>query len=435
MKTFLGLALLTIMSFCLPATGAAQDTYTFDLSETEKKPYHFGAYLEFKPMLYGLDRNSAFYKLRFYNDPQGQTLPEWNGRVQLEGNYERDIYRFYAKTNTDLKYSDYADGSEHSVFYEAYGSLKPSSSLKIDVGKKTMKWGKGYAWNPVAFVDRPKDPDDPELAMEGYIVATTDYIRSLDGPLKTFSFTPVLLPVYDHINDSFGNNNKLNFAGRLYFLLYDTDIDFLFLTGGSRTERYGADFSRNLTTNWEIHGEYAAIRNYQKKVLDPNGVTSQVEEDAHSYLIGIRYLTAFDLTVITEYYHNGTGFSIDDMENYYASINRGYDTYRSTGNETALVNARTLAEGSYGKSNPMEDYLYLRLSQKEPFDILYFTPALTGNLNLDDWSYSLTPELLYTGITNVELRLRTSFIVGGGDTEFGEKQNDYRIEFRAGYYF
>ena len=56
-------------------------------------------------------------------------------------------------------------------------------------------------------------------------------------------------------------------------------------------------------------------------------------------------------------------------------------------------------------------------------------------MNLNDRSYSLTPELLYTGFTNWELRFRTAFIAGGRSTEFGEKQNDYRMELRIGYYF
>jgi len=429
MRTFIYLAMIMVLSLFLPAMGAAEGDYTFNLSETEKKPYHFGGYLEFKPVLFGLDHDSAFYKLRYFNDPQGQTLSELNGRVQLEGSYERDIYSLYVKTNTDLKYSDYGGSSEHSVFYEAYGSLKPSPSLKVEAGKKTMKWGKGYAWNPAAFVDRPKDPDEPELALEGFIMATADYIKSFDGPLKTFSFTPVLLPVYDHINDAFGNNNKLNFAGRFYFLLYDTDIDLTFMTGGSRSDRYGMDFSRNITTNFEIHGEYAYIRNARKTVLDESGNMNAVESDAQSYLAGIRHLTASDLTTIVEYYHNGTGFSDDELKNYFASVNRAYNIYQSTGNVTALM------DGGYGRFSAGRDYLYVRLSQKEPFDILYFTPALTLIMNLDDQSYSLTPELLYTGFTNWELRFRTAFLVGGRSTEFGEKQNDYRVEFRVGYYF
>ena len=189
MKRRITPAVITLLLLLLTAVAAAEETYTFDSAEIEKKAYHLGGYVEFKPVLNGLDRDSALYKLRFYNDPQASTLPEANGRVQLEGSYERDIYRLYVKTNTDLKYADPTGSSERSVFYEAYGSLKPSPSLKIDLGKKTLKWGKGYAWNPVAFVDRPKDPDDPELGMEGFIVGTADYIRSFDGPLKTFSFT------------------------------------------------------------------------------------------------------------------------------------------------------------------------------------------------------------------------------------------------------
>jgi hypothetical protein len=422
------------MFWLIPKLAGAEESYTFDPAETEKKPYYVGGYLEFKPVLLGLDHDSAFYKLRFFNDPRGQNLLEANGRIQLEGSYEKNIFRIYAKTNTDLK-SSYSGESERSTFYEFYGSVKPLTNLKFDVGKKTMKWGKGYAWNPVAFVDRPKDPDDPEQALEGYIVATADYIKSFDGPLTTFSFTPVLFPVYDHVNEAFGNNYKLNVAGRFYFLLYDTDIDLLFMTGGSRTDRYGVDFSRNISTNFEVHGELAYVRNFQKSALDISGNRNMVEGDAVSYVIGMRHLTTFDLTTIIEYYHNGQGFSSDDMKNYYAYITRGYNTYQTTGNVAALGNAQQMAEGSYGRSSAMVNYLYVRFSQKEPFDILYFTPSLTWMINTDDQSWSLTPELLYTGITNWEFRLRTGIIVGARNSDFGEKQNDYRIELRVGYYF
>ena len=158
---------------------------------------------------------------------------------------------------------------EKTDLYEGFLSLNPSSSWKIDAGKKTFKWGKGYAWNPVAFIDRPKDPDDPEVGMEGFFALSADYTKSFDGPLKTVSFTPVLQPVYDHINAEFGKKDYLNLAGKLYLLLYDTDIDLIFLTGGSRTTRYGADFSRNMGTNWEIHGEIAYIKDVQAKTGRP----------------------------------------------------------------------------------------------------------------------------------------------------------------------
>ena len=65
MKKYLGLAVLMFFNLFLPAMGAAESDYTFNLSETEKKPYHFGGYVEFKPVLFGLNRDAAFYKLRY----------------------------------------------------------------------------------------------------------------------------------------------------------------------------------------------------------------------------------------------------------------------------------------------------------------------------------------------------------------------------------
>ena len=75
------------------------------------------------------------------------------------------------------------------------------------------------------------------------------------------------------------------------------------------------------------------------------------------------------------------------------------------------------------------------MSQKEPFDILYFTPALTAIVNFADRSYSVTPEMLYTGYTNVELRLRFFYLKGREQSDFGEKQNARRLELRARFYF
>ena len=432
---FLPAMLLGIIFFTLSLSAKADENYTVDLSEIEKKPYHFAGYLEARPIFYGLNTNAAFYQLRYFDDSKRQTLWEANGRVQLEGSYEKSILRVFARLNTDLQYNDHSYGSERTTFYEAYASAKPTDSFKIDAGKKTLKWGKGYAWNPVAFADRPKDPDDPELAMEGYMVGTADLIRSFDGPLKTVSVTPVFFPVYDHVNADFGNPDKLNTAGRLYLLFYDTDIDFMFMTGGSRPDRYGFDFARNITTSLEVHGEYAWLKNSRKYIVNADSSASLIEENENRFLVGLRYLTSFDLTTIIEFYHQSNGFSRDEMKNFYSLVHQGFDTYQTTGNTMGLSRAARLAESGYARPNAMRNYLYVRLSQKEPFDILYFTPSLTCMVNTDDLSASIMPELLYTGITNVELRLRAAVLVGSGDSEFGEKQNSYRIELRAGFYF
>jgi hypothetical protein len=65
-------------------------------------------------------------------------------------------------------------GVRRRHLYEGFLSLNSSSSWTIDAGKKTFKWGKGYTWNPVAFIDRPKNPDDPEVGTEGIFARPAD---------------------------------------------------------------------------------------------------------------------------------------------------------------------------------------------------------------------------------------------------------------------
>lgn len=411
------------------------EEYKFEASETEKKPYHFGGYIEAMPTLFGLDKNASLYKLNFYNRSAGATTPEYDGTLQLEGSLEKGISRFYLKTNTAYS-NNYQKETTNFTLLEGNLSLKPSAALITEFGKKTLNWGKGYAWNPAAFLDRQKNPDDPELAREGYVVASLDYTKSWTGrALKTFSFTPVLMPVYSNINNDFGSTGKLNWASKFYFLLYDTDLDLMFLTGGSKTSRYGLDFSRNVTTNLEIHGEFSLIENYTKSYVDQDGNIFNSTYNAINTLLGLRYLSARDTTYILEYYHNGQGYTTGEMQDFFSLADKGFDLYTSTGNTSSLNRALGLFQGGYGKVNPGMNYLYLRISQKEPFNILYFTPALTMMANMDDNSFSITPEFLYTGITNLELRFRTGFIMGSRGTEFGDKPNDYRLDFRVRYYF
>ena len=431
MRLWPAIAIFLVLSYGMTF---AEEEYSFDLSEIEKKPLQIGGYLEFRPVLFELDNNSALHKLKLYNRGKKKIREEYNFKSLVGGSYSKGTTEFHALVNTDFKKS-YLGSSEETTLYEGYMASRPSSAFNFNIGKKSLKWGKGYAWNPVAFLDRPKDPEDPELAREGYVVAFADYIKSFDGPLKTFSFTPVLMPVSDNINNDFGKNNNLNFAGKMYLLLYDTDIDFIFLTGQSKTNRYGMDFSKNVTSNFELHGELAFINNHQRRFIDSDGAIFSKEYDATSYLLGLRYLTKSDTTYIFEYFHDATGFAKSEMQDYYSFIDKGYDTYLASGDDSLIKKASNVAGGGYNRKNPMRDYLYLRASQKEPFDILYLTPSLTGIYNINDKSLSIGPELLYTGIKNLELRLKATFLTGSSYTEFGEKLNNSRMEFRVRYYF
>lgn len=61
--------------------------------------------------------------------------------------------------------------------------------------------------------------------------------------------------------------------------------------------------------------------------------------------------------------------------------------------------------------------------------------TLTTTRNLQDGSLSVIPELAYSPVTNFEFRFRTPVLIGWRAKEFGEKLNNYRVEFRPRYHF
>ena len=375
---------------CLAGAALAQgeEKFSFDAAQFEKKPYELGGFLQASGERQRLDRASALFPLQFpgvtdrYND-RGIAAAE------LSGVFRRDALRAQFLAHAEHA-NDLRGSTSDAQFYEAYLSWQMSPGTSWEAGKKTQRWGKGYAWSPVAFLERPKDPEDPELAREGFVALAGNFVRTPGGALQNYSVTPLLVPTRSGLNADFGAPDHLNPAAKLSLLYRDTDIDFLWLGEGSRSARYGFDVSRNFGTNLEVHGEWARVS----------------QPASTSYLVGLRYLTERDTTWIAEFYRNGAGLTEGEFR------------------------ARPV-----GRPNPMRNYLYLRASQKEPFDILYFTPSATTIVNLDDGSYSLIGELLYTGFGDVELRLRAAVNRGDRLTEFGEKPVDARYELRARWSF
>lgn len=424
---------LSHLLFVIPANRATAEEYSFDIDEFEPRSFEWGGYAEVKYEHLNLDTDAAFYGLNFYNDPHS-TMDRFTGTLQLELGYKKGMAAFNTVLNARAAEDD-TGGSDSADVFEAALSLKPTPSVTIDLGKKVFKWGKGYAWNPVGFIDRPKDPNNPEESLEGYAGAGLDLIKSFSGPLQTLALTAVALPVTADVNDDFGKTDRLNVAAKLYLLYQDTDIDLAAFFGDSRTTRFGIDFSRNLATNFEIHGEYAYITDLEQKYLTEAGAVATRRRSVSQFLLGLRYLTENDITTIFEYYHNGAGFTESELDRFYNFVDDAEGQFNTTGSDSLFQNAKTISGMGYSAPQSGRNYLYLKVNQKEPFDILYVTPGIIGIYNLDDASFSLSPEMLYTGFTNWEIRLRYTWLDGGGFTEFKEKQNRQKAELRVRFHF
>jgi len=414
--------------------GGSDEEFTFDFSEPETKPYSVGGYLELRPTLSLLGPAGALYDLGFADDGRPRTQTQSLLRAQVEGTYDWASVHLKLRTNSDLLVGPQAC-DQTTTIHEAYASWQVDPYLTIDVGKKQVKWGTGYSWSPVAFLDRPKDPDEPEQSRAGYTLVSADYVKAFPGRLQNLGLTLAVVPRSGDMNSGFGEGEATHCAGRLHLLWDDTDIDLMALSGGSQPARYGLDFARNLQTNFEIHGEWSFTPSEHRTVVARDGSFRTEIGPVHRALLGLRYLTPSDVTYILEYQHNGSGYSRGELGDFYDYVDDAVAQFQATGDAAALAQARRLNRLYYSSRPLGRNALYLRASIKEPNNILYFTPAVTLQLGLDDGSFSLAPEVLYTGFENWELRARLFLLSGDAHSEFGGRQADGRLELMVRRYF
>ncbi len=416
----------------LTAGLAGAEEFKFDASEFEKKTVEFSGYIEQKEEGLKLRDGTPAYKLAY----PGEADRNWllRSTSTLDASAKLNLDPLVADLRVQASYATDPLVSTTSNPKVMEGGVRWSAGpgLTFDVGKRLQRWGKGYAWTTVGFVERPKDSTDPTAAREGFEMASAEWTKSLSGPISTIGFTGLIVPTNDSMNADFGQTRHLNPAAKLYLLAMDTDIDFMWRGKGARPQSYGVDFSRNITTALEVHGEWSHTLDAPRNTVSANGVTGSQTTDFTSWLLGVRYLTPGEVTWIGEYYRNGSGYGADELGDYYQFL----DTAFEPGASATLANkARTVAQSGYGKPNPGRDYLYVKASVSEPFNWLYSAASLATMTNLRDGSWQITPEVSYTGFTNVELRARVIILGGRSNTEFGEKASSSRLELTARLFF
>ena len=404
---------------------AQDDEFSFDFEEFSKSPWTVDGFFQGNLDYLALNSDSPFYRLAYLDKADQSHRYLGGAELQLGVSFQQGPLTAYGLGKLEQVH-DGIDWDSNALLYEGNAAWKINENLLVTAGKVLPRWGKGYAWNPTNFVGRVKNPADPDLSLEGHWVGQFEVVKSFGGALKNAAFTAIALPVSEEINQGFGEKDHLNVAAKLYLLLHDTDIDLMALSSGSRPARYGLTFSRNITGNFEIHGEAAMYRDFHQGTFESDGTITTTTEDLQSYLAGLRYLSSANTTYIFEYYYNGQGYSSEEAEDLYGHLHQLDDQ--------ELASVATNLSG-YQVPNFMTNYLYLKASQKEPFGWLYVTPSLYSIANANDGSFNVIPEVVYTGVENLELRTRISLLYGGTHSEYGEKINEWKLELRGRYYY
>jgi len=373
-----------------------------------------------KYSIFHMNQSSANYKLQFFNKSISSYLSQY--RIEPYVNAEYKLQNLEVQLKTHAIFYDEKESSFD--LYEAYGTYNPSASLSLQAGKRVYNWGKGYAFNPVGFVNTVKDPENPELAQAGLMSINAEFVKSFPSEvLQSFSVMMVILSGRPVISHRFDETKNTDVGLKFSFLVMDTDIDFMTYQSVTYPARYGVDFSRNIMENLEVHAELSVANKVIRYVV-ANGVPQSQQSDRASYLFGFRYLSEISTTVIAEYYHNGSGLSRSEFQSYHdylvngLSIGTSVSVQRTMENNRALFNSNTL----------MQEYLYVKISHPEPFDLLYVTPSMFSIYNLADKSVLLSASIQYKPTTDLEFILWPSFLVGSNNSEFGGRQAQQRID-------
>lgn len=412
--------LIILVFFSTSILFAQENEYSSFEGETENK-LEWSGNLDAKYSIYNMDKSSSLFKLQFLkNLPTSSSLSQYKIEPYLNAEFKSSEYGFTLKTHATY-YND--DNSSFDLF-EGFANYNPSFNTSLQAGKKVYSWGKGYAFNPVGFVNPIKDPENPELAQAGLLSANVEYIKSFSTDnFQNFSFLAVLIPTNNVLGTNFVEVQNTDIAVKTSFLIYDTDIDFLLYYSNVKPKQFGFDFARNIKENIEIHGEISLNQNAEKFTIENNLLTSKFSNN-YSFLLGFRYLDKSNTTLIAEYYKNGNGLSKNEFVKYIEYLNNGANS------SNLLVAQQTLfTSQSYFKGTTlMQDYLYVKISHPEPFDWLYFTPSIYTIFNIADNSLLLSFQLSYKPINNTEFIFWTSLFEGKGGTEYAEKQVKNRAE-------
>jgi hypothetical protein len=412
--------LLSLLMWLIFPSYVSGSQYDFSIPEADPSPWSFGGRVTARYTWHRLNDATDGYRRVYAGTDPGANTHDFQALAELSASWRSNAFQAVLLTHHDRTRTFFDTGWDHAV-YEGYVSISPAPNLTLDAGKKPVLWGTGYAWNPAGFLNRTKDPDDPGLNLEGRTFLGLDYIRSFsEGGLNNIGITALILPVIDGFaNSELGENRDVNAALKLYFLWHDTDIDLIWFNGPDQPHSFGIDFAKNLAPHFAVHGELAVQKDVPVQAVMSNNSLGQTQETQVSTLVGLRYLNTHDTTFIAEYYHNGAGQ--DDLWGASASI-------ASPATPEFLGATATLR-------NPGRDYFYIKVSQKEPADILYLTAWMGTMVNLHDHSFNLQPGLTWTPVTNLEINTRVGIPLGPARTEFGEKPDRFRPEIWVRYYF
>lgn len=249
----------------VPLLAWGEEEFSFDARSFEKKRFELQSYLR------------SDNTIQWQRDPSRRTV-RTSDELNLQTWWDEEPLNLYADASIFYRNDNRTPHDQESLlnaFRQRFGDERES----LDAGKKVLRWGKGYAYSPLAFFERPKDPVYPDLSREGFWMAHAQLTRTPDERLlSTYTLDLLYLPDIDENRDHFRSTDSRGGA-KLYLLSGQSDIDLIVAENA-----FGADISSDIGNGLELHADFGA------------------KGGEKSSLLGMRYQSPSDLTIIAEWF-------------------------------------------------------------------------------------------------------------------------------------
>ncbi len=329
-------------------------------------------------------------------------------------------------TGDNLHAPDYSSSlREFAVDYSV------SDAIDITIGKKILKWGTGYAFNPTGVVEPQRSPSDPSDRLgqnEGSKLASVNFFVGR----SSLTFVYANDARIHHWRWLWGVQD---FALRAYTFLSGLDLSLIAHYKESDRLELGTNWSYVIGDNLELHGEFLG-KSGSPMLYHQTIFTDQNQEIYSSFpysapydhadrvffklVMGGQFTFENGVNIAFEYYHNAEGLSSTEWKRWMKFVKFQSEIQRG------LV---SVAPGLVGPSNYNLLWALQTLSprgamQDYCFGREYWSDGRLGVeviefLNAQDLSAVIIPTVSMKLSDNFSSYGRCSWFVGGNETEFG----------------
>jgi hypothetical protein len=320
---------------------------------------------------------------------------------------------------------------------ELYLSTSLSEHFDLTVGRRILKWGTGYAFNPTGVVEPMRNPSDPEDRLRQYLGRNLLSLSAYFGDLALD-----MVYVNDALSDRPGDaGGRHELAVRAYVFCRGADLSAVAHFRRGHRSRWGINYAQVFGTGLEVHAEalveVGSERWYPLFVaegVEPTFYTSwpysQREARSRSLfprvLLGGQYTFSWGSNVIGEVYYDGAGLSRKEWRRWYEFVKFHSDQSAPDaaevfpGSREAARNNLLWSLSALSWRGAMRSYGFLRLAHSGS----RASASAMAFANLQDLSGVLIATARYRASNHLAFYLRISYFWGGHGSEFGVLFND-----------